>query len=219
MLMAYKEQPCYLETDSRVSFIIHEYAVNGISLNKSAKKLGVACPTVLKWLSRCGLKVNFGRKSTIREYVPCCYCGKEIRRWKSQNNKRIFCSRSCYWKWLSENTTGENSPSWKGGITAISSQGLKTPEWRELKKQFLSDYPTCFMCGGDHRPHVHHIIPRRIRRELIYEYDNLSTLCNVCHSKIKGKEGEWESFLRGYKCNHQPPGGGVLTRDAAFING
>jgi len=43
-------------------------------------------------------------------------------------------------------------------------------------------YPSCNRCG---RPgeEVHHIIPRCVRPDLMYDLDNLETLCRACHEE------------------------------------
>lgn len=51
----------------------------------------------------------------------CKQCGKEFKaipaRVKAGKDK--FCCKDCYSQWLSENTKGENSPSWKGGPAKV----------------------------------------------------------------------------------------------------
>jgi len=53
-------------------------------------------------------------------YIECKQCGEKEQVKKSLVDERNFCSRDCYANWLSENKSGENSPSWKGGEVSLS---------------------------------------------------------------------------------------------------
>jgi 5-methylcytosine-specific restriction endonuclease McrA len=55
-------------------------------------------------------------------------------------------------------------------------------KWYHLRRKYLQAHPWCERCGlvGDH---VHHIIPRHIDKEKIYDWNNLMTLCQFCHMK------------------------------------
>jgi 5-methylcytosine-specific restriction endonuclease McrA len=62
--------------------------------------------------------------------------------------------------------------------------------WYKLRRAYLKRNPWCERCGllGDH---VHHIIPRHINKDKIYDWNNLMTLCQFCHAKEHGM-GEWK---------------------------
>lgn len=53
--------------------------------------------------------------------VPCCQCGKEMRRYRSDisDHKNVFCNLKCFHLWQRENTGGANSHSWKGGKVIV----------------------------------------------------------------------------------------------------
>ncbi len=136
----------------------------------------------------------------VRVSVKCGNCSKPLKRRPSTKSKRNFCSYDCYHVWMVGNTQGENCSNWKGGITAISSDNLKTPEFRELKKIVLAIFPVCVICGNDNHRHVHHIKTRREYPELAFEQSNLVTVCRYCHSSIKGKEKEWEEYFMRLVC-------------------
>lgn len=54
--------------------------------------------------------------------ATCQMCGAEFSAKAAQIKRfaRIFCSRSCKGKWHSQNFTGENSPTWKGGPVTLT---------------------------------------------------------------------------------------------------
>ena len=47
----------------------------------------------------------------------CEFCGNEYKVNKSKKDVSKFCSYECHSQWRSINLRGENSPTWKGGIT------------------------------------------------------------------------------------------------------
>ena len=46
----------------------------------------------------CYLHDRWGKKSRLKNHV-CIVCGKQFLRYASEGNK--FCSKQCYWKWIS----------------------------------------------------------------------------------------------------------------------
>jgi len=147
-----------------------------------------------------GLETNRQGPQRITVNVKCDYCSKPINRKPSTISKKNFCSYEHYHLWMVGNTRGENSINWKGGITAISSDNLKTPEFRDLKKVVLTRFPVCVMCGSDRYRHVHHIKTRRESPDFTFDLSNLITVCRSCHSSIKGKEAEWQEFFMRLVC-------------------
>ena len=89
---------------------------------------------------------------------------------------------------------------WKGGVPRLVPERNSLP-WKKWRTQiFERDNYICQRCevrGGLLVPH--HIIPRKIRPDLIYDINNGSTLCSTCHPTVekefrlmnfKKKEGE-----------------------------
>ena len=178
--------------------LISLYCVDKKSLREIARMFftnHLKIRRILKSLCISIIKHNY----TKRIEIKCSYCQKPIMRYPStlSTGKRgNFCSLVCIYSWQREGgMKGEKAPCWKGGITAISSNNLKTEEFRNLKKIVLSQYPLCAICGNDITLHVHHIKTRREYPELVFEISNLITLCRKCHSHIKGKEKEWEAYF------------------------
>jgi len=59
--------------------------------------------------------------------------------------------------------------------------------WKKCRKEFLEDYPICFVCGGRSEV-VDHAIPHRGNEELFYDRENWQALCSECHNKKTRKE-------------------------------
>lgn len=98
---------------------------------------------------------------------------------------------------LSKNRTldlsGDNSPWWKGGITADwqkwkSSHGKQFDEWR--KKIYKRDGYKCKMCGSDEKLEAHHIIPVSECRDTAFLTMNGVLLCKACHKKTDSYGGK-----------------------------
>lgn len=116
------------------------------------------------------------------EYV-CLQCGKTFHRHIAQA-RPSFCSKACLSDWLSNTTTGENHPRWKGGIGA--NRGRNWPKQRQLALK--RDKNRCVLCGTTVKLCVHHIRPyREFNGDYLAANDltNLITLCYWCHPKAE----------------------------------
>jgi 5-methylcytosine-specific restriction endonuclease McrA len=58
-------------------------------------------------------------------------------------------------------------------------------KWWKFRKTILMADPLCNDCGrvGEH---VHHLVPRHIAPERMYDVSNCVTLCKVCHDRRHG---------------------------------
>lgn len=56
-------------------------------------------------------------------------------------------------------------------------------KWRAFRNLYLSDHPLCAKCNrlGEH---VHHIVPRAVAPERMFDRSNLMTLCAECHEEV-----------------------------------
>ena len=178
-------------------YLTYHYIILGKTTREIAAENNCSHLVVLRKLHSYGIKTRVKGPRTNKIYVKCGMCEKEIERNPSTMSKINFCSYNCYHSWMIGNTRGEKSQNWKGGITAISSDNLKTPEFRDLKKSVLAQFPSCAMCCGENKLHVHHIKTRRKYPELAFNLSNLITLCRSCHSSIKGKEEVWQDYFSG----------------------
>lgn len=115
------------------------------------------------------------------EDLYCKYCGKQIL--TKKRVKRVFCSRKCMGKWQSENKSGENSWSYKGGPKTSDYPAEFNPQLR--RKVRKRDGYSCQIChfklktGG---LDVHHIDEDKENSSM----DNLITLCRSCHRRVHG---------------------------------
>jgi len=184
------------------NLLISLYCDKKLSLREISRQTGITHGTISRYLKESGVEISKGH-STKRIEVLCDYCQKPIVRYPSTLStiRGNFCSYVCIYAWQSEgNMKDEKSPAWKGGITRISSDNLKTVEWREAKKIVLDKFPICSICGNDQKRDVHHIKTRKEHPELVFEINNLITVCRSCHSTIKGKEKKWEDYFTRIVC-------------------
>jgi len=181
-------------------YLAHMYT----DLRKTCKEIavenGCSISKVNSLLHKFDIKSNRNGAKRLSVEVKCSNCSGVIVRRPSTVSKRNFCGYICYYGWMVGNTRGENCNNWKGGITAISSNNLKTFEFRKLRRTVLKEFPVCIMCNNRTRLHVHHIKTRREFPELTFEQSNLVTLCCSCHAKVKGKEKEWEEYFMRLIC-------------------
>jgi len=70
----------------------------------------------------------------------------------------------------------------------------RSPKWKNIRQQHLSNNPCCTVCGSCTKPEVHHIVPVHINADKELEQDNLITLCDkYCHF-IFGHLMNWKSY-------------------------
>lgn len=122
--------------------------------------------------------------------TTCGYCGKEIEVIPSRfyANKYCYCDVKCMAKHYSEIYSGENSPTWKGGINKHY-KGNWLHQARLCRER---DNNCCQICGktyeenDNHNMDVHHIKKYRLFENPVEanNLDNLISLCHSCHSFI-----------------------------------
>ena len=78
--------------------------------------------------------------------------------------------------------------------------GVRSNRWPRIRRDFLSINPTCAACGKAKKflkpLEIHHIQPYNLFPEKELEFDNLITLCRLCHLLF----GHLDSF-RSYNLN------------------
>ena len=95
-----------------------------------------------------------------KEVIICKWCGKKRKVVPSLKGTTQFCNEKCYGQWMSENNIGENSPSWKNGITSLYMQIRTSTKYKEFVQSILkkNNY-VCQLSGkkskGDLQ--IHHI--------------------------------------------------------------
>jgi 5-methylcytosine-specific restriction endonuclease McrA len=78
----------------------------------------------------------------------------------------------------------ENSPHWKGGLGyTLSRQLQNSPKWKQMREDvFKRDDFTCQKCfKRGCEIHPHHIKPKSLFPNLVFELNNVITLCVKCH--------------------------------------
>lgn len=98
-------------------------------------------------------------------------------------NGSYYCPKH---KALADKKRAEHDKEWgKRAARTESSQWhsmYESERWRTLRKEFLSKYPKCFVCGAK-ATIADHIVPHRGNVELFYNESNLQPMCWSCHSK------------------------------------
>ena len=84
----------------------------------------------------------------------------------------------------------------------ILPEHVRSPHWRDVRKNHLTYYSECACCGGTDNLEVHHIVPFSIAPTLELDPENLLTLCSSkkygvhCHLLIGhcGWYRDWNPF-------------------------
>lgn len=150
------------------------------------------------WLSANSPRTNLGKKFGRPRYLPppitkiCPVCQSPFTVKPSHAARRIFCSKDCRAKWMSQNNTGENSPTWLGGYEPYYGES-----WHQARRSAQERDKCCADCGATPEAlgrelDVHHITPlRKFGKDRHLEANDLSNLvclCNVCHLKRDWKD-------------------------------
>lgn len=96
---------------------------------------------------------------------------------------------------------GKKHWNWKGGISKLSRIIRGRVEWKLWRaKVFERDdytcrFPKCKTRRGSYLE-PHHIVPRRIDNNLIFDINNGITLCKKCHDRTKQRELEFVNLFR-----------------------
>lgn len=151
----------------------------------------------------CSLKCSYilrGREQSQRLsqkiVKTCIHCGKEFEVPPSKENHK-FCSLKCHYAYH----TGENSISWKGGVTPERASLYSSPEWKAIvPKVWEREDATCQRCGSKYTHdmktyEIHHIIPF-VYEDYRLDIDNLALLCYDCHRWVHSKKNTNQEFIK-----------------------
>jgi len=132
--------------------------------------------------------------------IECEWCGEKVEKWPShaEKNEKAFCSRECQAEWKSENTQGENSPTWQEVVVTNTIQAVRESysedAWSSVAERKKNEVGECERCGKRHNLHVHHIIP--VRTGGTNDQYNLMVLCASCHRSVESYTAQFtESHL------------------------
>ena len=110
------------------------------------------------------------------------------RRCSRKATNGIYCTRHA----LTPELTRKPSPRQKRPGAKVTAKPTNTRKWFEFSKQYRIDHPLCVCCKllGRRVPstEVDHIIPCKVRPDIMYDESNLQALCGKCHRKKAGFE-------------------------------
>lgn len=159
--------------------------------SENRKTCSIKCSYILRGEN---YRKNYSKKVTKK----CLYCGKSFKVSPSKDNSK-FCSKECHYKYH----TGENSVSWKGGISPERAKLSNTPQWKNaVKAVWTRDDATCQRCHKKYTHdmksyEIHHIISF-VHEEFRTDVDNLVLLCRDCHRWVHSKKNINKEFIKNY---------------------
>lgn len=163
-----------------------------------------------QYCARCGKEITFDERCYKRKYcdeciriarsesqinkiqTECAFCHKKIYVIPSRyaTNKFCYCNSICMAKHYSEIHRGENSPSWKGGISHHYIGDYFSIR-RDIRKR---DNYTCQRCGITEDEYGKEMSVHHIRKYNLFEdkyqaneMTNLICLCEKCHRFVHSK--------------------------------
>ena len=101
-----------------------------------------------------GHSINQTGKLKTSTISNCTYCGETMIRKSGQLNKNIFCCRKCYNLWQSEKLSGENSPSYKGGLIELECNYCGKKIFKK-KSQIANNNYCSVECMGNDRKNIY----------------------------------------------------------------
>lgn len=69
-------------------------------------------------------------------------------------------------------------------------------KWEEFERKYWEKHPDekyCHICGERKNVELHHIIPRHVAPDKIFDEDNLIPLCRACHFRW-GHLCNWDDY-------------------------
>ncbi|MGB3292929.1 MAG: FAD-dependent thymidylate synthase [Phormidesmis sp.] len=167
----------------------------GSDAAQMAQAAGCSVETIKKWVYRYDLSLNKrspgtetpwnkGLKGYHLELTP------EKRELRRQNAKRYT-------------QRGKDSIFWKGGVstdrTLIGAWTRQVAPQVHEKFNYVCQY--CGERGG--KLHAHHLVPVFADLDSAYDFDNLVSICQDCHTKIHSQNLELD-FAKAFQPIHEP---------------
>lgn len=142
-------------------------------------------------------------------YSVCeCECGviKEVPNESLKNGSSKSCGCLRHENKVYCDTSGENHPNWKGGISDERERFMQTSEYKAWRSNvFIRDNYTCKKCGQHgYELNAHHIKNYADNFEHRTDVDNGITLCKECHNdfhNIYGRINTNEEQLKEFTLN------------------
>lgn len=155
------------------------YITKGLSQASIGELAGTSPHTIRAWIRKHGLQKPLGSWTVGR--APWNKGKRYQSRVKPDQAKRDK---------IREHMIGERNHRWKGGTTKRG-VALRRGITALRSIVYTRDNYSCRLCrnhGG--KLTIHHILPIWARPDLVYELDNLATLCRACHLKVNHHEEE-----------------------------
>lgn len=159
----------------------------------------------------CSVKCNEARmnaKRRLRTRVKlvhiikeCGICGVKFQPHRRAINVQKYCSPEC-------SHTAELSLQRERSRSALrlnpNGQRFNRKEWQEAKLRVLERDKSCRVCGSSLHLHVHHISHATEVERGDHSDENLTALCNSCHSRVhhfqlSKQEGQWVIYGEVFK--------------------
>jgi len=156
------------------------------------KEVGRTKGRHVRWLCQCDCGgTTTGSGSDLRRgHINSCGCLQ--KQLLSENNRKRQVSQETRGRMSRAQRllTGEKAHRWKGGITPKIKLIRHSKEYQRFRLTILKrDKFKCTSCGqvGGEDLHVHHILPTDKYQDLIFDENNVTTLCHGCHTKLHNK--------------------------------
>lgn len=138
-----------------------------------------------------------GRERKDRVEITCLWCGKKQKVLPYLSKTIKYCSKDCVNKSRVGKYSGENSPSWKGGISFYPYPSTFNKEFKNLIRE--RDNNTCQLCGRTKEEEgrnlcVHHIYYDKTNLDM--NPKRFTTLCRGCNSKVNANREYWIGFFQ-----------------------
>jgi hypothetical protein len=171
--------PCSSRINSKAGLDLIKSRANKCNCDHCGKEFGRGKANAKRSVTRfCSLEC---RRLFSRVARNCKECGRDFNVSKGvlsgkTNSSGNFCSRPCYEKYLcnGQRTTGRGS------------------QWSKIRKQVITSFPFCALCGTIRNLQVHHITPFRLTQD--NSKSNLIPLCAKHHKWIEMMFVETERF-------------------------
>lgn len=204
-----------MEKYKSATWLEAEYIGKKRTANDIAKEVGRDAKTVWSWLKKFGIPTRpRGGESSSGSFKkgqtrPAGWkhseaTKKRLRELALADGRHPWGKgNDPYWR----GKTGEQHPSYKGGLTPERQAVYSSQEWIEaVKVVWTRDNATCQLCGVHHNTakmrgtfHVHHIVSFQIK-ELRTKPSNLVLLCKDCHKFVHSKKNTSKKFIKEHKC-------------------
>jgi len=169
---------------------LQERLAEGLHVDEMAHLCNCSIEAIKKWVYFYGLSLNKrpkGQKNPWNKGKTGYHLNLSPEsQQKRRDNARKYTRR------------GSESNFWKGGT---SNERQKIGAWtREIAPEVHQKFDYVCQCCGERggQLHAHHLVPVYADESLAYDFDNLITLCKLCHEKIHHHNKE-EEFAQSYQ--------------------